>query len=372
MNDERRIHSFTSMQRGLITRDQLRAAGLTDRMVESRLRGGRLEPVCREVYRLGGLPADRWRALLAGCLAVGGVVAASHRGAADLWGVELPVAPVVDISLRPNRSVRRVSRAAGVVVHRSIDLSPDQIVTRSRIPVTEPHRTLVDLGAVVPGRVVEDALDDMVGRKLVTIVGVRRSLDRLGARGRSGCGVLRAILDNRTGAERTTGRSRLEARMIRLCRSAGLPEPVFQHEVVVEGRRRRLDFAFPGLRLAIEVDGYERHSRFGVFEDDRARANGLELAGWVVLRFTWTQVTQQPDYVIGVLRAALAAVRRLIITASAASPSASRCRAGGSGGGFGDDPGHLRHRAVDDLGHAQLVVAQEVGHDAQHPVHQRP
>ena len=56
MSDERRICSITSDQRGLITRQQLRAAGLSDRMVESRLRSGRLEPVCREVYRLGGLP----------------------------------------------------------------------------------------------------------------------------------------------------------------------------------------------------------------------------------------------------------------------------------------------------------------------------
>ena len=97
--------------------------------------------------------------------------------------------------------------------------------------------------------------------------------------------------------------------MIRLCRCAGLPEPAFQYELAVDGLPRRLDFAFPALRLAIEVDGYERHSRFGVFEDDRKRANGLELAGWVLLRFTWTQVTQQPDYVIRVLTAALGATR---------------------------------------------------------------
>ncbi len=96
--------------------------------------------------------------------------------------------------------------------------------------------------------------------------------------------------------------------MIRLCRSAGLAEPVFQYEVVIDGKRRRLDFAYPGIRVAIEVDGYGSHSRYHVFEDDRARANGLELAGWVVLRFTWTQVTEQPDYVIGVLTAALAAL----------------------------------------------------------------
>ena len=39
--------------------------------------------------------------------------------------------------------------------------------------------------------------------------------------------------------------------------------------------------------------------------------------------------------------------------------------------GFGDDACHLGDGAVHDLGHAQLVVAQQVRHDAQHPVHER-
>ena len=73
----------------------------------------------------------------------------------------------------------------------------------------------------------------------------------------------------------------------------------------MSGRRRRIDFAFPSLRIAIEVDGYQFHTQWAVFQDDRVRGNELELVGWTVLHFTWHQLTRQPDYVIEVLSRAL-------------------------------------------------------------------
>ena len=155
---------------------------------------------------------------------------------------------------------------------------------------------------------VERALDELVGRKAVTLAQVRVVLERVAARGRSGCGVLRDILDRRAGHEHLQ-LSHLEAQLLRHTRAAGLPPMVLQHPVVVGGRRRRIDFAFPELRLAIEVDGYESHSRYDTFEDDRVRGNELELAGWRVLHFTWRQVCDRPDYVIDVLRRAVALAR---------------------------------------------------------------
>ncbi len=306
MDQERRIFDLAASQRGLVTHSQLLAHGITDHAIQWWLAAGRLERVHRGVFRTGGSPVEPWQQCLAATLAVGGLVAVSHRAAARCWGVELPVGLVPEITVSASRSVRLGSGPAGTRRHRSTDLTPDQVVTRMGMPVTDPARTLVDLGAVVHRRLVEDALDDLIGRKLVTIRAARARLDRLAAKGRSGCGVLRMVLDDRTGAERTMSRSRLEAELIRLCARAGLPRPVFQHEVVVGGRRRRLDFAFPAWRLAIEVDGYESHSRYDVFEDDRRRANDLELSGWTVLRFTWAQVIQHPDYVVALLRRALA------------------------------------------------------------------
>jgi very-short-patch-repair endonuclease len=55
----------------------------------------------------------------------------------------------------------------------------------------------------------------------------------------------------------------------------------------VSGRSRRLDFAYPEERIAIEFDGFAEHGLLrSTFDDDRVRGNALALAGWLVLHFT--------------------------------------------------------------------------------------
>lgn len=59
-------------------------------------------------------------------------------------------------------------------------------------------------------------------------------------------------------------------------------------------RRWRLDFAFPALRLGVEVEGglYSRgrHVRPAGYEADLEKYNAAALAGWMVLRFSPAQV----------------------------------------------------------------------------------
>ena len=74
--------------------------------------------------------------------------------------------------------------------------------------------------------------------------------------------------------------------MAHLLVGAGLPRPVQQHEIRTNGRTIRIDLAYPQARIAIEFDGWTYHSTRGAFDNDRARANELELLGWTVLRFT--------------------------------------------------------------------------------------
>jgi very-short-patch-repair endonuclease len=54
---------------------------------------------------------------------------------------------------------------------------------------------------------------------------------------------------------------------------------------------------WPAVRLIVEVDGYAYHRAPSAFEADRERDVKLVLAGWRVLRFTWTQITTRPAYV---------------------------------------------------------------------------
>ncbi|MEK9809938.1 MAG: DUF559 domain-containing protein, partial [Candidatus Nanopelagicales bacterium] len=71
------------------------------------------------------------------------------------------------------------------------------------------------------------------------------------------------------------------------------------HPVVDKSGRvvAEIDFAHVDLGIAIEVDGRAFHSDQRSFERDRARQNDLVLRGWLVLRFTWEQITTRPEWV---------------------------------------------------------------------------
>jgi very-short-patch-repair endonuclease len=80
--------------------------------------------------------------------------------------------------------------------------------------------------------------------------------------------------------------------------SGELPRPVCQFPVRCAGRLLRIDFAYPRLLMAIEGDGFGEHGARAGFEGDRERDADLEAMGWVVLRFTWRQVRDRPEWVI--------------------------------------------------------------------------
>jgi very-short-patch-repair endonuclease len=268
---------------------------------------GRLERVHHGAYRYAGAPRTWEQCLLAAVLAAGGEAVVSHRSAAQLWGIG-PDAEVVELSVRRGR----LPRITGAVVHRSLDLELRWTTQHRGIPVTDPLRTLVDLGAVVPGWAVRDAFERAVVARLVTVAAVEQARAELAGRGRSGAGVLRRILDDRALGSRPPD-SVLEARLASVLRRAQVPEPVFQHEVR-HGRRfiARVDFAYPDLRLAIEVDGLDAHGSATALQRDLSRQNALVGAGWTVLRFTWHDAIRRPDAVVEAVRAA----RRRLLGAS--------------------------------------------------------
>ena len=80
--------------------------------------------------------------------------------------------------------------------------------------------------------------------------------------------------------------------------------------VMVNGRAYVLDIAFRDFRLALEVDGYAFHSDLKSFQDDRRRQNALMNAGWLVLRFTWEDITAYPKRTITEIKDAIATLTR--------------------------------------------------------------
>jgi len=119
--------------------------------------------------------------------------------------------------------------------------------------------------------------------------------------GRPGSPSLQAVLSLYT-AGRTVTRSEMEERFLALCDDHEIARP--QVNTRIEGEE--VDFVWRDARLIVEVDGYRYHRSPSKFETDRERDVMLAVAGWQVLRFTWTQLTARPGWVAGAVSRRLA------------------------------------------------------------------
>ncbi len=279
------VRRLAAAQHAVVAMAQLADAGVSSSTVSSWVSAGWLRWCQPGVVALAGSPETYLQRLMAALLAAGPDAAVSHRGAAFLWGMldEAPVEIVVPRGQTPD--------LRGVVVHQTRD--PFVVHRRQGLRVTSPMRALVDLGAVLPAAEVEDALDRALVARLFTVAAVEWARAAVARPGRRGGGVLRRVLDQRALADHPPD-GLLEPRFARLCRTHGLPFAEFQHEVRFRGRRYFIDFAYPDLRIAIEVDGYAKRATRAAFESDTERQTVLALLGWTVLRFTWTKVVRRP------------------------------------------------------------------------------
>jgi very-short-patch-repair endonuclease len=282
-------------QHGILTHPQAVALLGADRCARW-LRSGRLVQAQPRAYRMIGAPPSWHLQLSAAVLSSGGV--ASHRAAAELWGLVDPEG-FVEVSIHPTHHARLHPPA---IVHRIKDLRVERAVRRCGIDVTDPQRTLLDLGLVARPAEVGRAVTIAIANKLVgfeELIGLREALGRPG---RNGSGVLGRILDER--APTIEGeQSVLEAKLVDVLRRFGLPLPTLQHEVWVGDRLvARVDGAYIDQKIAIELDGYRFHGSPEAFQYDRIRQNRLVELGWTVLRFTWQDLVHHPDRVAQTIR----------------------------------------------------------------------
>lgn len=190
-------------------------------------------------------------------------------------------------------SGRRQAQPGFVMVKRKI--SAELTCTLHGLRCTVPALTALDLCPSHGG----DGIDAALRSRSTTLAGLHEAL-RLTPQRRGNADRRRLLLDSRdepwSAAERQTHR---------LLRDDGITGWVANYPLLLHGAAYYLDVAFPEARLALEIDGRAFHTSPDAFERDRFRQNDLVLAGWHVLRFTWTMVTQQPEIVLAVVQDAL-------------------------------------------------------------------
>jgi very-short-patch-repair endonuclease len=298
-----RVSALAADQQGLVTRAQLLAFGRSKRQIDHAVAEQALIRVHPGVYRISGSPLTADSALAAGLLLTGGV--ASHRSAAHL--LELldagPTSP--EVTVAPIQCQQK----SGLIVHRSSDLLPSDIIRMRSLRCTNATRTLIDLGAVVSDSILESALERALHRRLTTVSRVRGRLVAVSRRGRPGVASLRRVLDMRT-PRLAASESELELLLWRILRRHRIPLPERQVEVRIDSHTYRLDYAYRSEQIFIEGDGFGVHSTRAAFESDRLRQNRLAIAGWLPLRFTWQQARQSEKEVAGQVRGALSTRRQ--------------------------------------------------------------
>lgn len=276
------VVALARRQHGVVSFDQLRAAGLGPRAIAGRVRRGWLRRVHRGVYIVGALESDL-TAPTAALAAYGRNAILSHRTAAVLWRL-LPARPEdpVDITLL---NANRRSRP-GVTVHRA---KRSDVRRRHGLRLTSPAQTLADLDEPELERAYNEAL--VLG--LVTHQEVRAFAARTPA--------LRDIVEENPGMTR----SRMERALRALIKQAGLPAP--QSNVVVHGYE--VDMYWPDARLVVEFDGWNTHSSRTAFESDRLKDAALQLAGERVLRVTGRQLERRRELLVARLATAISVIR---------------------------------------------------------------
>ncbi len=176
------LHELAASQHGLVTRRQLAATDMPSSTISDWVRQGRLRRVRPGVFATPGVRSSDLQRLLAAVLAAGEGATASHRAAAWLW--ELADDPVLEVTVPRSRH----PRLSGVVVHRPLDGSEGRSSIRRGIPVTNPLRTLCDLGSVVSAEAVGPALERALTARLVSPRGLRTAAEAARATGRRGAG----------------------------------------------------------------------------------------------------------------------------------------------------------------------------------------
>jgi very-short-patch-repair endonuclease len=282
---ERGLAEIAGVQRGLVHRRQLHELGITRGSFNHRIAAGSLHHVLPSVLSVVHPLMEPLAAETAALLYAGDDTVLSDETAAALWGLT-PTPSVVDITVIG----RHVRGRPGLRVHRVSTLDVRDVRMHHGFPVTAPARTLLDCAATPA---LDRLLNEARALKLVTEPELEAAMER--SPGRRGVAALRALL----AAEKETGftRSKAERALKRLVHEAGLERPIFN--TTVDGVEA--DAYWPRLKLVIEVDGHRFHGHYQAFQRDRAKANKLIAAGYVVLRFTWPQLTERPALVLATI-----------------------------------------------------------------------
>lgn len=224
--------------------------------------------------------------------------------AAKLHGIDAPRDDRVHVVVR-HGSVRHPVIGGDVTVHQSRAMPTRDRARVREIPVTSLVRTLIDCVAASDQWLMVQMLDSVAPSATTW-----RQIHEVATRMSNGRPRVRSLGDL-TGPH---GSARLRSTLERVAREAFRANGITggRWNVVIRdgaGRIREVDVCFDGARVIVEFDGLRFHAGVEPFQRDRETDRRLQLAGWLVLRFTWRDVAYDPARMVSEVRRALSGAR---------------------------------------------------------------
>ena len=265
-------------------------------VTRNQLQRGLYRRVLRNVYADPALPADHALRARAAALLMPADAALGGRSAAVWWGAPTagPADPVL-VVVPPSSSWRGPN---GVRVHRQ-ELGPgDLTVLPDGLRITSAARTALDVAVLERTMDAVACLDALVRCGAVTpetLGGLERTCS-----GRWGSRRAKTVLPLVDGRAQSPPESWVRV----ACHQAGLPHPVPQYAVVVDGVLLGItDLAWPEERLIVEYEGAYQFDELQIRKDDRRYAR-LVAEGWRVIRLCSVDL-RDLDAVVARIRTAL-------------------------------------------------------------------
>lgn len=296
MNADAALCAVAATQGGVVRRDQALMMGMTRHQIDGRVKSGQWLPVARGGYRLIELMTATDLVRAAVTVLPSAVV--SHFSAAQIHTISF--APIDRASVTVHS--RTTHRFPGVQVFRCSDMRDSHVSESRGLPMTTVERTVVDLASVVSKHRLAVIVDDLLAARRTTLHQLDEVLEDVARKGKPGVRAMRSVLVERSGT--ASRQTKLEAVGELILRNSDLPS--FKTEYPIPWHPdRRYDVAFVTAKLAIEWDSFRWHSQERVFQSDRERDREAMEHGWRVLRFTWRDVTDDPDSVVRTVNALL-------------------------------------------------------------------
>lgn len=268
------LNQIAAEQRGLFSVSQARSVGASHPQLQRALSSGTLRRVRRGVYAIKGTAPSRWEEMIAAALVAGPGAVVSHQSAAAVHRFEYASPGPVELTL----AAKQYARPAGTIVHRSANLTPDDVVMKRGILVTSACRTLVDLAARLGPELTEKTVDEGLIQRRWSVLELEDCLARARTN-LAGRACLERILALRSASP--SADSALEARVYRAL-TPFLPYQA-HFSTVAQGSVYVLDAAWPDRMVAIEIVGRShRVASRSAFDRERRKFNALSASGWTL------------------------------------------------------------------------------------------